>query len=52
MKFKESILGIFIILLVSVIVIPPPSPLLDFLLMFNILISYEDFKRLKVVYGF
>lgn len=39
MKFKESILGIFIILLVSVIVIPPPSPLLDFLLMFNILIS-------------
>ncbi|MCL1936545.1 MAG: flagellar biosynthesis protein FlhA [Defluviitaleaceae bacterium] len=39
MKSKESLVGIFIIIIIGVIVIPPPAGVLDFLLMINIMLS-------------
>jgi len=38
-KSKESLVGIFIIIIIGVIVIPPPAGVLDFLLMINIMLS-------------
>ena len=39
MKSRESLIGIFIIVLIGVIIIPPPPQLLDFLFILNIAIS-------------
>jgi len=39
MKLREAILGTFIILMISVIIMPPSPVVLDFLLMINIVLS-------------
>ncbi|MCL1996873.1 MAG: flagellar biosynthesis protein FlhA [Defluviitaleaceae bacterium] len=39
MRFKEALLGVFVIALIGVIIIPPTPPLMDFLLIVNIMIS-------------
>ncbi len=39
MKFRESAIGIFIIVTIILIIVPPPAFILDFLLMINIFMS-------------